>query len=262
MRRARAPGKGRPAKIGGISGERISESRNPVDENSLPHRSRIYSDLSGLYDHVFTRVFARRIDAVVRGLRIPPGARVLEVGIGTGLSLDAYPRHCEVVGIDLSQEMLDHADSKRDPVRHAHIKLRQMDAMTMDVADDAFDFVTAFHVVTVVPNPAKLVEEMTRVCKPDGQLVIINHFASPRKMIRGFVNMVDPITRKLGWSTRLSLDEVLQSGPLDLESRYKTSPWSLFTIVEARKRESADVVALSRDLRAAASGGARSSVSM
>jgi phosphatidylethanolamine/phosphatidyl-N-methylethanolamine N-methyltransferase len=203
----------------------------------LPHRSRIYCDLSGLYDHVFTRVFARRIHSVVSNLRIPPGARVLEVGIGTGLSLDAYPPHCDVVGIDLSQEMLDHADSKRDPKRHAHIKLRQMDAMKMDFEDDTFDFVTAFHVVTVVPNPPKLVEEMTRVCKPDGQLVIINHFSSPRKVIRGVVNMVDPITRRLGWSTRLSLDDVLHEVPLNLEHRYKTSPWSLFTVVEARKRE-------------------------
>jgi phosphatidylethanolamine/phosphatidyl-N-methylethanolamine N-methyltransferase len=215
----------------------ISESRNPTDKNSLPHRSRIYSDFSGFYDHVFTRVFARRIHSVVSSLRIPPGARVLEVGIGTGLSLDAYPSHCDVVGIDLSQKMLDHADSKRDPKRHAHIRLQQMDAMKMEFADDAFDFVTAFHVVTVVPNPPKLVEEMTRVCKPDGQLVIINHFSSPRKVIRGVVNMVDPITRKLGWSTRLSLDDVLNQAPLDLESRYKTSPWSLFTVVEARKRE-------------------------
>lgn len=214
-----------------------SESGNPTDKNALPHRSRIYSDLSGLYDHVFTRVFARRIHSVVSSLRIPPGARVLEVGIGTGLSLDAYPPHCDVVGIDLSQEMLDHADSKRDPKRHAHIKLRQMDAMKMDFEDDTFDFVTAFHVVTVVPNPPKLVEEMTRVCKPDGQLVIINHFSSPRKVIRGVVNMVDPITRKLGWSTRLSLDDVLHEVPLNLENRYKTSPWSLFTVVEARKRE-------------------------
>jgi phosphatidylethanolamine/phosphatidyl-N-methylethanolamine N-methyltransferase len=237
-----------------------SESGNSKDKNSLPHRSRIYSDLSGLYDHVFTRVFSRRIHSVVSGLRIPPGARVLEVGIGTGLSLDAYPPHCDVVGIDLSHEMLDHADSKRDPKRHAHITLRQMDAMTMDFEDDTFDFVTAFHVVTVVPNPPKLVEEMTRVCKQDGQLVIINHFSSPRKVIRGVVNMVDPITRKLGWSTRLSLDDVLHEVPLNLENRYKTSPWSLFTVVEARKHE--EEQRLATQMSAVAGSGSARTLSM
>ena len=203
--------------------------------NNSPHRSRLYSDLSGFYDHVFTRVFARRIHQVVRRLDIPPGARVLEVGIGTGLSLDAYPSHCHVTGIDISREMLDHAEQKMDPVRHRHIELVQMDAMNMAFPDDSFDFVTAFHVVTVVPNPQRLVDEMTRACKPEGQVVIINHFASRRRVIRGVVNMVDPLTRKLGWSTKLSLDDVMTKPDLALESRYKTSPWSLFTIVEARK---------------------------
>ena len=200
-----------------------------------PHRSRLYSDLSGFYDHVFTRVFARRIHQVVRRLGIPPGARILEVGIGTGLSLDAYPSHGHVTGIDISREMLERADEKKDPIRHRHIELVQMDAMKLDFPDDTFDFVTAFHVVTVVPNPQQLVDEMSRVCKPEGQVVIINHFSSPRRVIRGVVNMVDPLTRKLGWSTRLSLDDVITGTNLSLESRYKTSPWSLFTIVEARK---------------------------
>lgn len=209
-----------------------------VEKHELPHRSRIYSDLSGLYDHVFTRVFARRIHAVVERLQIPPGARVLEVGIGTGLSLDAYPPHCRVLGIDLSAEMLDHARAKMDPRRHGHIELRQMDALHMSFPDESFDFVMAFHVVTVVPDPQKLVEEMARVCKRDGQVVIINHFSSPRKVIRKVVNLVDPLTRRLGWSTRLSLDDAINGSPLALESRYKTSPWSLFTVVEARKSES------------------------
>jgi phosphatidylethanolamine/phosphatidyl-N-methylethanolamine N-methyltransferase len=195
----------------------------------------LYSDLAGLYDHVFTRVFARRIHHVVRRLGIPPGARILEVGIGTGLSLDAYPPHCHVTGIDISREMLEHAEQKKDPVRHRHIELVQMDAMNMAFPDDSFDFVTAFHVVTVVPNPQRLVQEMTRVCKPEGQVVIINHFSSRRRVIRQMVDLVDPLTRKLGWSTRLSLDDVMRGRELALEHRYKTSPWSLFTIVEARK---------------------------
>ncbi len=206
-----------------------------MSKELLPHRSRLYSDLSGLYDHVFDRVFTRRIHAVVRRLAIPPGARVLEVGVGTGLSLEAYPSHCQVTGIDLSHEMLDRAQRKLDSIRHRHIRLQPMDAMSMSFASNSFDFVAAFHVVTVVPDPLRLVDEMTRVCKPDGQLVIINHFSSPRRVIRGVVSMMDPLTRKLGWSTRLSIDEVIERTELSLESRYKTSPWSLFTIVEARK---------------------------
>ncbi len=212
-------------------------------KNELPHRSRIYSDMSHLYDRVFTRVFSDRINQVVGGLNIAPGAKVLEVGVGTGLSLDAYPPHCDVTAIDLSAEMLEHAEDKRDPERHAHIKLVQMDAQNLEFDADEFDFVTAFHVVTVVPDPRRLVLEMSRVCKGEGEVVIINHFRSERPLIRAIVDLVDPLTRVFGWSTRLALDDVLEGSPLMLEQRYKTSPFSLFTIVEARKHPTLTPVA-------------------
>lgn len=205
------------------------------ERTELPHHSRIYSDLAGIYDHVFTRVFRRRIDQVVKGLRIPSGAKVLEVGIGTGLSVDAYPPHANVIGIDLSQDMLDHAAQKMDESRHGHITLQQGDALNLAFPDESFDFVTAFHVITVVPDPKRMLDEMVRVCRPGGKIVIINHFSSERALIRFVVDRVDPITRHLGWSTRLRLRDVVDPGVLVLEKRYKTKPWSLFTIVEARK---------------------------
>ncbi len=191
--------------------------------------------MSGMYDRVFTRVFASRIETVVSGLGIEPGARVLEVGVGTGLSLDSYPSHCQVTGIDVSEDMLELARKKLDAETHAHIKLECMDAMDLPFEDGSFDYVTAFHVVTVVPDPARLVQEMARICKPNGDVVIINHFSSQRRAVRAVVNMVDPLTRRLGWSTRLALDEVIGKPSLRLKNRYKTSPWSLFTVVEARK---------------------------
>jgi phosphatidylethanolamine/phosphatidyl-N-methylethanolamine N-methyltransferase len=212
--------------------ERVKTRKN---REELPHHSRIYSDLAGIYDHVFTRVFRRRIDQVVKGLRIPAHAKVLEVGIGTGLSVDAYPRHADVIGIDLSQDMLDHAAQKMDPLRHGHIKLQQGDALNLAFPDESFDYVTAFHVITVVPDPKRMLDEMVRVCRPGGKIVIINHFSSERALIRFVVDRVDPITRHLGWSTKLRLREVVDPGVLVLEKRYKTKPWSLFTIVEARK---------------------------
>jgi len=202
---------------------------------AIPQHSRIYSDLAGIYDHLFTRVFARRIEHVIKGLAIPAGAKVLEVGIGTGLSVDAYPMHAEVTGIDLSQKMLDHAARKMDPVRHRHIRLQQGDALNLAFPDESFDFVTAFHVITVVPDPKRMLDEMVRVCRPGGKVVIINHFSSERALVRFVIDRVDPITRHLGWSTKLRLQDVLDPGILVMEKRYKTKPWSLFTIVEARK---------------------------
>ena len=213
----------------------MGESEQANGRGQQPHRSRLYSDLSGVYDRLFTRVFASRIETVVSGLGIEPGARVLEVGVGTGLSLHAYPRHCRVTGIDVSEDMLDRARKKLDPHSHSHIELKCMDAMDMPFGDGTFDYVTAFHVVTVVPDPTRLVQEMARICKANGEVVIINHFSSQRPAVRAVVNMVDPLTRRLGWSTRLALEEVIGKPSLRLKNRYKTSPWSLFTVVEACK---------------------------
>ncbi|MFT4569906.1 MAG: phosphatidylethanolamine/phosphatidyl-N-methylethanolamine N-methyltransferase [Hyphomicrobiaceae bacterium] len=200
-----------------------------------PHSSRIYSDKAHFYDHVFERVFARRIEWVMSNTELGEGTRVLEVGVGTGLSLDAYPATCSVTAMDLSQEMLDYAEQKKVPGQHDHIALRQGDALNLDFPDESFDVVTTFHVITVVPDPHRMLAEMERVCRPGGRVTIINHFSSERALIRGVVNAVDPVTRYLGWSTRLSLNDLFAGSKLRIDRRYKSSATSLFTIVEATK---------------------------
>jgi phosphatidylethanolamine/phosphatidyl-N-methylethanolamine N-methyltransferase len=199
-----------------------------------PHQSKIYYEFSHLYDRIFQRVFFPRILRVIDSLRIPRGARVLELGVGTGLSLSAYPAHCEVVGIDLAQDMLDQATDKIRAHGWSHISLRRMDALDLDFPDDSFDYVCAFHVVSVVPDVGRLMDEARRVCRAGGKLIIINHFRSPRPLIGVAVDLVDPLTRKLGWRTTLKLEQVLNGASVAVEQRYKTHPRSLFTVVVAR----------------------------
>ena len=134
-----------------MAGQRNGAQRGSSD----PHRSKIYAEFSHLYDMIFQRIFFPRIASVIESLHIPPGARVLEVGVGTGLSLSAYPTHCDVVGIDLAQDMLDQADEKIREQGWRHITLRQMDALNLGFPDDSFDYVMAFHVVSVVPDAAR-----------------------------------------------------------------------------------------------------------
>jgi phosphatidylethanolamine/phosphatidyl-N-methylethanolamine N-methyltransferase len=202
-----------------------------------PHQSKIYSEFSHLYDRIFERVFFPRILRVLDSLRIPKGARVLELGVGTGLSLTAYPAHCEVVGIDLAQDMLDQAAEKVGEHAWRHVTLRQMDALDLTFPDDSFDYVTAFHVVSVVPDAARLMSEARRVCRPGGKLIIINHFRSPRPLIGSLVELADPVTRKLGWRTTLRLEDVLNGSSVLVEQMYKTSPRSLFTVLVARNEK-------------------------
>jgi len=199
------------------------------------HRSRVYYQLSKYYESVFARFFRDRVRAAISNLEIPRGAKVLEIGVGTGLSLAAYPEHADVIGVDLSQEMLNHAQEKIDESRWQHIELREMDAQALDFPDEQFDYVMAFHVVSVVPDYRKMVDEMVRVAKPDATILIVNHFRSRRRLIASAVDMLDGVTRHLGWRTTLKLEDVLEDQPLEVESQYKTSRRSLFTVVQARK---------------------------
>jgi phosphatidylethanolamine/phosphatidyl-N-methylethanolamine N-methyltransferase len=200
-----------------------------------PHESRIYHSLSRFYDTIFTRFFMARILSTIRGLNIPAGARVLEVGVGTGLSLSAYPEHCQVTGIDLSEEMLGHARRKAQAHGWEHVELRQMDAQNLVFANESFDYVMAFHIVTVVPDCDRLMRELTRVCRPGGVIVIINHLRSDRPWVAAIVDRLSPLTNLLGWRTTLKYEDLLATVPVKVRRRFKTSPRSLFSVIIAEK---------------------------
>ncbi len=215
-----------------ISARREKDLRNP-------HESKIYSEFSHLYEKIFSPFFEKRIHAVIKSLNIPPGAKVLEVGIGTGLSMSAYPAHCEVTGVDLAADMLDKAQEKADENGWRHFRLLEMDALNLKFADSSFDYVTSFHVVSVVPDPVRMMREIHRVCKPEGSVVIINHFRSTKPVIGFLVGALTPITRHLGWDASLRLSEAFAGIPVHIEKCFKTSPFSLFTVVVAQNQKAA-----------------------
>jgi phosphatidylethanolamine/phosphatidyl-N-methylethanolamine N-methyltransferase len=179
-----------------------------------PHESQIYSKFSHLYDKIFTRVFTERIINVIRGLEIQPGSRVLEVGIGTGISMAAYPPHCEVTGIDLAPEMLARARRKAAENGWHHINLLEMDALNLEFPENSFDYVTSFHVITVVPDPVRMMNEIHRVCKPEGKVVIINHFQTTLPVMGPLGGGLDPLPGRLGWSASVRLNPVFDRVPM------------------------------------------------
>jgi phosphatidylethanolamine/phosphatidyl-N-methylethanolamine N-methyltransferase len=204
------------------------------------HQSKLYYELSQVYDLIFARFFYPRIATVIRSLRIPPGAKVLELGVGTGMALGAYPKHCQVLGVDLAPDMLEHAQDRIDANGWRHVSVREMNAMDLSLPDSSFDYVMAFHVVSVVPDAVRLMREAQRVCKPGGTVVVINHFRSDKKLLAAIDRRCEPVTRRVGWHT-LSRSEVFIDSTLPAVRVYKTSPRSLFTIVVARNEKTPSV---------------------
>ncbi len=200
-----------------------------------PHESRVYSDLAIMYDSVFGRAFVDHEREVIDTLNLRPGHRVLEVGVGTGISLDAYPPYVHVVGIDPSADMLAQAIGKVRENGWNHLELRQGDALDLNFSDASFDYVCTFHVITVVSDPVKMMKEMVRVCKPGGRIVVVNHFASDNPLLYFFASIANPVTKLLGWTTRLRVGDVLDGHKITVERNERLSRVSVHRVIVAQK---------------------------
>jgi phosphatidylethanolamine/phosphatidyl-N-methylethanolamine N-methyltransferase len=157
-----------------------------------------YRRYASVYDALFGPVLQPGRKAVLEALECRPGDRVLEVGVGTGLSLPLYPPFVRVTGVDLSREMLDKARTRVRRRALTNVEgLHEMDALAMDFPDASFDKIVAMYVVSVVQEPARLLRELHRVCKPNGEIFIVNHVRSSNPVVgaveRGLARFSDQL---------------------------------------------------------------------
>jgi len=198
-----------------------------------PHRSRLYKNLVPVYQNVWPAVAKRNIRTGIASLNIEAGKEILEVGVGTGLSLDCYPRDIQLTGVDLSEKMLAEAQDLIERRKWNHITVEPGNAESLSFADDRFDVVTSFHTISVVSDPHAMMSEAVRVCRGGGRILLINHFRSDNPMIARVVDSAGNITKHLGWRTDLDLSEVIAELPIQVDRCYKANPLSIFTIMEA-----------------------------
>jgi phosphatidylethanolamine/phosphatidyl-N-methylethanolamine N-methyltransferase len=169
-----------------------------------PSIKRAYRRYASVYDLVFGPSLQEGRRALSRSLKTRPGDKLLEMGVGTGLMLPMYPRDIEIVGIDISEEMLEVARKRVDRDAMLNVRLELMDCEHTSFEAHAFDHVVIPYVYSVTPDPLQLIREARRVCKPGGTIYLVNHFTDTG-MWRWLERLLRPFAKSLGFRPEFSL---------------------------------------------------------
>ena len=200
-----------------------------------------YDHWAPIYDLVFGKVFATgRREAIAAAEKV--GGRILEVGVGTGISLPHYSPDSRILGVDISDHMLDKA---RERVRRLDLgnveAIRVMDAEELEFPDSSFDVVVAQYVVTAVPNPERALDEVVRVVRPGGEIVITTRIGAERGLRGSIEKTLMPVTTRLGFRTEFLWERyeawAARNGRVTLAENRPLPPLGHFSLVRYKKQQ-------------------------
>jgi phosphatidylethanolamine/phosphatidyl-N-methylethanolamine N-methyltransferase len=211
-------------------------SRAELDIDTI---SKAYARWAPVYDLVFGAVFERgRHAGIAAAERI--GGRILEVGVGTGISLPDYSRNNRLCGVDISEPMLRKAQERVTELSLSNVEgLWVMDAEHMGFPDASFDVVVAQYVITTVPNPEATLDEFARVLKPGGEIVLVSRVGAEAGMRHALERWFSPAARKLGWRSDFSWERYARwaraSHGITLVERRALPPFGHFSLIRFAK---------------------------
>ncbi|ESR22697.1 class I SAM-dependent methyltransferase [Lutibaculum baratangense] len=199
---------------------------------------RVYKRYAPIYDVFFGKIVdtgRKQACEHVNSL----GGRVLEAGVGTGLSLPMFGPDVKVTGVDLSGEMLERARQRvaREGLTNVE-ELREMDIAALDYPDDSFDVVVSMYTITAVPDPLKVMAEFERVCRPGGEVVLVSHFKSEKGLYQHVEALMAPHGKKLGWHPAMPVEYIMGQPNLTLVETRRFRPFGLFSMLRFRKTDS------------------------
>ena len=197
---------------------------------------RAYARWEPVYDLVFGELLApgrrQAIEVINR-----QGGRLLEVGIGTGISLPHYRRDLTITGIDLSPQMLAKARERAERFGLDNVEaLIEMDAAKMTLGDATFDIVVAMYVLTAVPDPAAVMRECERVCRPGGEVLVLNHFSDGQGVIGFLEKLSAPAASLIGWRPEFPRAAIMVCDRLELVEQRALSPLGIMQLLRFKKR--------------------------
>jgi phosphatidylethanolamine/phosphatidyl-N-methylethanolamine N-methyltransferase len=207
-----------------------------ISEESV---EKAYAAWAPVYDLVFGKVFdAGRKASIAAADRI--GGRILDVGVGTGISLPDYRRDIRVVGVDYSAAMLKKAHRRVIEQKLDHVEaLAVMDAKFLGFHDAFFDAVVAQYVITAVPDPEATLDEFARVVKPGGEIILVNHIGAERGSRKVFEQCFSPVARRLGWRPEFPwqrlVDWASRNSGVKLLERVPMPPMGHFSLIRYQR---------------------------
>jgi phosphatidylethanolamine/phosphatidyl-N-methylethanolamine N-methyltransferase len=223
--------------IGPVRGQ-SDQMAGELDSDTI---AKAYAGWAPVYDLVFGAVFAAgRRASIAAAERI--GGRILDVGVGTGISLADYSPRNRIVGVDFSEPMLRKAHARVTHHRLAHIEaLAVMDAQRLGFPNCFFDVVVAQYVITAVPDPEATLDEFFRVTKPGGEIILVNHLGAEAGLQRDFEHWFAPLARRLGWRPEFEWARLAQwaerHGGVRVVERRVLPPFGLFSLIRFLRGE-------------------------